>query len=77
MAQTNKRDRNLHETSTLHSQNVCKSLFAPLATWDLFYKHGLTLNPAWIGNYIYYKVWDEIIYPFLNFNGAPLKFGNR
>ena len=32
----------------------------------LFYKHGLTLIPAWIVNYIHYKVWDEITYPFLN-----------
>ena len=35
-----------------------------------FYLHGLTLIPAWISNYIHYKVWDEIAYPFLNFNGA-------
>ena len=27
---------------------------------------------AWISNYIHYKVWDEIIYPFLNFNGATI-----
>ena len=27
---------------------------------------------AWISNYIHYKVWDEIIYPFLNFNGATV-----
>ena len=33
------------------------------------YKHGLTLIPAWINNYTYYKVWDEISYPFPNFNG--------
>ena len=26
--------------------------------------------PTWIGNYIHYKVWDEVIYPFLNFNGC-------
>ena len=29
--------------------------------------------PAWISNYIYYKVWDEIAYPFLNFNGATVE----
>ena len=29
-------------------------------TWCPFYKHGLTLIPAWISNYIHYKVWDEI-----------------
>ena len=38
-----------------------------------FYKHGLTLIPAWISNYIHYKVWDEITYPFLNFNGATVE----
>ena len=27
-----------------------------------------TLLPAWISNYIHYKVWDEITYPFPNFN---------
>ena len=30
--------------------------------------HGLTLVPAWISNCFHYKVWDEITYPFLNFN---------
>ena len=35
-----------------------------------FYQYGLTLIPAWISNYIYNKVWDEITYQFLNFNGA-------
>ena len=38
-----------------------------------FYKHGLTLIPACISNYIHYKVWDEITYPFLNFNGATVE----
>ena len=27
---------------------------------------------AWISNYIHYKVWDEITYPFLSFNGATV-----
>ena len=38
-----------------------------------FYQHGLTLIPAWICNHIHYKVWDEITYPFLNFNGATVE----
>ena len=38
-----------------------------------FYKHGLTLIPAWISNYIHCNVWDEITYPFLNFNGATVE----
>ena len=25
---------------------------------------------------IYYEIWEEIIYPFPNFNGKTLKFGN-
>ena len=35
-----------------------------------FYWHGLTIIPAWISNYIYYEVWDEITYPLWNFNGV-------
>ena len=34
-----------------------------------FYWHGLILMPAWISNYIRHNVWDEITYPFPNFNG--------
>ena len=29
--------------------------------------------PAWISNYIEYKVWGEITYPFLNLNGAAVE----
>ena len=32
--------------------------------------HGLTLVPALISIYIRYEMWDEITYPFANFNGA-------
>ena len=38
-----------------------------------FYQHGLTLIPAWMNNYIHYKMWDEITYPFLNFNGCTVE----
>ena len=38
------------------------------ATW-----YGLTLIPAWISNYMNYKMWDEITYPFPNFNGATVE----
>ena len=34
--------------------------------------YSVTLNPAWISNYIHYTVWDEITYPILNFNGATV-----
>ena len=38
-----------------------------------FYKHALTLIPTWISNSIHYKVWGEITYPFLIFNGATVE----
>ena len=38
-----------------------------------FYLHGLTLIPAWISNYMPGKVWGEITYPFLNFNGCTVE----
>ena len=41
--------------------------------WGPFYKHGLTFIPAWISNYIHYKDWDEITYPFPNFNGGTVE----
>ena len=37
-----------------------------LLTWVNF-------NPACISNYIHYKVWVEITYPFLIFNGATVE----
>ena len=40
---------------------------------SLFYQHGLTSIPAWISNLMHSKVWDEITYPFLNFNGCPVE----
>ena len=41
-----------------------------VAAMGLFYWHGLTLIPAWISNHMPSKVWEEIIYPFPNFNGC-------
>ena len=38
-----------------------------------FSSHGLTSIPAWISNYIHYKQWHEITYPFLNFNGCTVE----
>ena len=38
-----------------------------------FYKHGLTIIPAWISNHTPNKVWDEITYPFQNFNGCTVE----
>ena len=28
---------------------------------------------AWISNFIHYRVWDEVTYPFPNFNGATIE----
>ena len=33
----------------------------------------LTLIPAWINNHMPNKVWDEITYPFLNFNDCTVE----
>ena len=51
------------------SPKICSKLM----TRGPFYSHGLTLIPAWISNYIRYNMWDEITYPFLNFNGATVE----
>ena len=48
-------------------QLLCMSTCSPF-NW-----HGLALIPAWICNHIHYKMWDEINYPFLNFNGATVE----
>ena len=37
-----------------------------------FVVHGLSLFPAWISNNIPCKVWDEITYPFPNYNDASV-----
>ena len=38
-----------------------------------FYCHALTLIPAWISNHMARKVWDEITYPFPNFNSCTVE----
>ena len=38
-----------------------------------FYYYGITWIPARIGNFIHYKVWDVITYPFINFNGCTVE----
>ena len=40
---------------------------------DSFYWHGLTLILVWISNHIPRKVWDEIAYPFPNFNSYTIE----
>ena len=41
-------------------------------TYSPFYEHGLNLIPAWISNHKPSKVYDEVNYPFLNFNSATV-----
>ena len=52
-----------------HDVDIHISYLTWYFTSGLFYEHGLTLIPAWISNYMSGKVWVEITYPFLNFNG--------
>ena len=49
------------------AQTVIYRPVAPFTNMDLI------LIPAWTSNYILYKVWNEITYPFLNFNGATVE----
>ena len=43
----------------------CHNFQAPLLTW-------INLNSSMDK----YKVWDDITYPFPNFNGCTVQFGN-
>ena len=52
---------------------MCMLTMGSQITSGPFYLHGLTLIPAWISNYTHYNVWDEITYPFLNFNDATVE----
>ena len=40
--------------------------------WNPFYWPGLSLVTTWVSDYIHYKAWSEITYPFPNFNGATV-----
>ena len=48
----------------------------PCSSWrqcNAFYQYGLTFITAWISYYIHHKIWDEITYPFINFNRATVE----
>ena len=47
--------------------------FWTLEIFGQFYSHGLTLIPTCPSNHMPSNVWDEITYPFLNFNGATVE----
>ena len=56
---------------TMNQANVlvnllCKNVWAVV-------KHFSSSEYGLISNYIHYKMWDEITYPFLNFNGATVE----
>ena len=42
-------------------------------TSNPLHQHGVTWIPAWISDYIHYKVWDEITYSFPNFNSCTVE----
>ena len=42
-----------------------------------FCQRDLTEIHTWINNYIHYKVWDEMTYPFPNFNGCTVEILDR
>ena len=47
------------------TENIKRDLGPLLLTWFNF--------PAWISNHTSCKLWDEITYPFLNFNSATVE----
>ena len=61
----------------IQNENNFLSVDGHGGTWNIdtrgsFYQHGSTLTPAWISNHIHYKMWDEITYPFPNFNSSGI-----
>ena len=59
-----------------HGQHRARSLVHAQSSVDIrapFYNHGLNLIPPWISNHMSCNVWEEITYPFLNFNGCTVE----
>ena len=46
-----------------------------IPTAILLYNHKGLFSLTWISNHMPSKVWDEITYPFPNFNGCTIKVG--
>ena len=59
------------EHKTIMYINVLFALFLNIR--GPFYWHRLTLIIAWISNQMPSKAWDEITYPFSNFNDATIE----
>ena len=51
---------------------ILKGTFSVWSSRGPFYKLGLTLIAAWISNYIYFKMWGYITYPFRIFSSAAV-----
>ena len=60
-----------NKNSNINKKSSHTSILLPPPVALLLY--GLTSIPAWISNYIHYNVWNEITYPFLNFNGVTVE----
>ena len=56
-----------------HKISILTSYYTALELGHPFLPTGLTLIRAWISNYIYHEIWDEITYPFPNFNGTTVE----
>ena len=56
--------------------DIIRPQWVNIITSGHFYLYGLTLIPVWISIHTPSKVWDEITYPFLNFNDCTIKFRN-
>ena len=60
------------------TQQDCCFVAVAVKQWagTSFYKHGLTLIPAWISNYTLYKMWYETTYPFDTLSMLGLKLNH-
>ena len=59
--------------SDFNDSNILLMLVMLYFCYQPFHKHGLTLIPEWISNYINYQGCEEITYPFPNFNGCTVE----
>ena len=60
------------EVAAVDTMETNKNIKSP-QTRGPFYWSELTLIPAWISKHTLRKVWDEITYPFPNFNGCTIE----
>ena len=53
--------------------HVTWNIWLKMHRGPLRYRAPFTLIPAWISNYIHYKMWYEITYPFPNYNSETVE----